>query len=444
MPVRYRHTSQTAGWLLCLALCAAPALAQPQPVAIDLIHTDLGALASGRETPQILASTPLVLMVSGPGDWFVRATTLAATTAAPLGPPVDVIWPPNPCYPPNPCKVLYSEHFLPGHVLVLGDDMGVVAFPISILPDGTPVAGEEICYPPDPIAPDLGPACAVTELPGSPFGDGLARLYVGTQSGVIVRFLGPEVAGLTFDGTIEDLMGQPIADLAPIPQGDGPVLGVSIGAQILGISHPDVSPVVIFDITHPDGHAVVDFVAAQPGPPNSPVFISFCDGMEVRVPRAELPADASGSTLMVLYPPDPILPILTGPPVELAQGSLLLLTAGVPGVFYDPGFDVMGGTSFCIKDLSTSEPATCAECSVGMTGDVNLSGSLTSADIIALVNYVFKSGAPPLPCEAAGDVGCNGTVTSADVIYMVNHVFKGGPPPCDVCAVLAELWGSCS
>jgi hypothetical protein len=73
---------------------------------------------------------------------------------------------------------------------------------------------------------------------------------------------------------------------------------------------------------------------------------------------------------------------------------------------------------------------------VALTGDVNESSTLTSADIIALVNYVFKGGTPPRPCAAAGDVNCSGQVTSADIIAMVNHVFKGGAPPCDVCTLI--------
>jgi hypothetical protein len=75
-------------------------------------------------------------------------------------------------------------------------------------------------------------------------------------------------------------------------------------------------------------------------------------------------------------------------------------------------------------------------CPVAMTGDVNLSSSLTSADIIYLVNFVFKGQADPLPCEASGDVNCSRSVTSADIIYMVNHVFKGQPPPLDVCGLV--------
>jgi hypothetical protein len=79
-------------------------------------------------------------------------------------------------------------------------------------------------------------------------------------------------------------------------------------------------------------------------------------------------------------------------------------------------------------------------CPVAITGDVNSTTTITSADIIYLVNYVFKGGATPLPCAAAGDVNCNGTITSADVIYLVNFVFKGGAAPCDVCTIIPALW----
>jgi hypothetical protein len=74
------------------------------------------------------------------------------------------------------------------------------------------------------------------------------------------------------------------------------------------------------------------------------------------------------------------------------------------------------------------------------TGDVNMDGSYTSADIIVKVNFIFKSGEDPLPCAASADVNCDGATTSADIIHMVNHVFKGGPPPCDVCTGSAVAW----
>ena len=79
-------------------------------------------------------------------------------------------------------------------------------------------------------------------------------------------------------------------------------------------------------------------------------------------------------------------------------------------------------------------------CLATLTGDVNISGTLTAADIISLVSFVFKNGPAPLPCEASGDVNCTGTVTSADIIYMVGHIFKGASPPCDVCTLVPDTW----
>ena len=75
-----------------------------------------------------------------------------------------------------------------------------------------------------------------------------------------------------------------------------------------------------------------------------------------------------------------------------------------------------------------------SSCPITLPGDVNNSGAITQADIIYLVNYVFKSGAAPQPCVAAGDVNCSGTVRSADIITLVNFVFIRGNPPCDICA----------
>ncbi len=79
-------------------------------------------------------------------------------------------------------------------------------------------------------------------------------------------------------------------------------------------------------------------------------------------------------------------------------------------------------------------------CPIGVTGDVNQSGGLTSADIILTVNFVFKSGASPLPCDGAADANCSGGVNASDIIGMVNHVFKSGPAPCDACTLFPDTW----
>jgi len=75
-----------------------------------------------------------------------------------------------------------------------------------------------------------------------------------------------------------------------------------------------------------------------------------------------------------------------------------------------------------------------------MPGDVNTSGSISSADIIYLVDYVFRSQAAPLPCAANGDVNCSGAVTSSDIIYLVNYCFKGSWPPCDIVCSSPMAW----
>ena len=83
------------------------------------------------------------------------------------------------------------------------------------------------------------------------------------------------------------------------------------------------------------------------------------------------------------------------------------------------------------------DPTVCTEgCPVTLTGDANVTGSITSADIIHVVNFVFKGGPAPEPIAAAGDVNCDTSITAADIIYLVNFVFKGGTGPCDVCTIL--------
>ena len=91
-------------------------------------------------------------------------------------------------------------------------------------------------------------------------------------------------------------------------------------------------------------------------------------------------------------------------------------------------------------DTNSNDIGEACECYVVLTGDVNASGTLSSADVIGMVNYVFKAGLPFDPCQAAGDVNCSGQVTSGDIIFLVNTVFKGGPAPCDACVLIPAQW----
>lgn len=96
-----------------------------------------------------------------------------------------------------------------------------------------------------------------------------------------------------------------------------------------------------------------------------------------------------------------------------------------------------------VGDAVVTDSVDGSHCLVNLTGDVNLSGSLSSADIIYLVGFIFKGDDLPVPCQAAGDVNCDAVVTSGDIIYLVNVAFKGGPAPCDVCPLILNATWDC-
>jgi len=61
-------------------------------------------------------------------------------------------------------------------------------------------------------------------------------------------------------------------------------------------------------------------------------------------------------------------------------------------------------------------------------GDSNGDGEFNIADIVHLINYQLRSGAPPV-CPV--DVDCNQNVGMVDIVYMILYLFQGGHPPCD-------------
>jgi hypothetical protein len=65
-------------------------------------------------------------------------------------------------------------------------------------------------------------------------------------------------------------------------------------------------------------------------------------------------------------------------------------------------------------------------------GDMNGSGDINIADIVFMVNYIFRLGPPPHD-PRKGDIDCDLRVTIGDVVYLINYVFKGGPEPCLGC-----------
>ena len=62
-------------------------------------------------------------------------------------------------------------------------------------------------------------------------------------------------------------------------------------------------------------------------------------------------------------------------------------------------------------------------------GDADNDGSITIADAVYLIGYIFSGGPAPSPL-AAGDTDCSGHINIADVVYLINYIFSHGPAPC--------------
>jgi hypothetical protein len=182
------------------------------------------------------------------------------------------------------------------------------------------------------------------------------------------------------------------------------------------------------------------------------VYTSCCDSASwaeycVNVIRLDCPAPDSFEFSYWVYPTAPVYykALTSAMPIGFRSG----LVPG-DGWFSSPTtvqawvaidqFAVFGADASIVMLLCTDN--TCADILTRrefrvfyqqQRGDVNRDCAITSADIIHLVNYVFKSGPAPLPDAEAGNVNCTGPVNSSDIIFLVNYVFKGGDPPLGIC-----------
>jgi hypothetical protein len=71
---------------------------------------------------------------------------------------------------------------------------------------------------------------------------------------------------------------------------------------------------------------------------------------------------------------------------------------------------------------------------VGFTycGDCTGDGTIDMADVICLINYLFKGGDPPEPL-CRGDANCNGERDAGDIVLILNFLFKNSFAPCFEC-----------
>lgn len=126
-------------------------------------------------------------------------------------------------------------------------------------------------------------------------------------------------------------------------------------------------------------------------------------------------------------------------PMVAATAALLVSTR--PTASWNDIVDQLESTA---EDVDAQNPGLEGELGFGMVsplsalegwlvaGDADASGEVTSADIVFLVNFVFKSGSAPVNMASA-DVNASCNVTASDILYLVNYVFRGGAEPLPGC-----------
>jgi hypothetical protein len=68
-----------------------------------------------------------------------------------------------------------------------------------------------------------------------------------------------------------------------------------------------------------------------------------------------------------------------------------------------------------------------------LPGDVNGDNQVDAADIVYLINYLYRDGIPPHFLEQA-DVNGDSDVDAGDIVYLINYLFRGGPAPVAGCS----------
>lgn len=100
------------------------------------------------------------------------------------------------------------------------------------------------------------------------------------------------------------------------------------------------------------------------------------------------------------------------------------LTGTAPDLAVTEQFTVHVADSFSV----TSQLVTLDVTQGFLCGDTNSDLDVNVADVVYVINYVFKSGPAPDPLDAA-DVNNDGGINIGDGVYLINFIFNGGSAP---------------
>jgi len=169
----------------------------------------------------------------------------------------------------------------------------------------------------------------------------------------------------------------------------------------------------------PDGLSPDDMAAVT----SSPVILSHNNAVDNEndnlVYEYEVYDDASLSLLVfdtANYPEAPGgVTFVTVSESELVAGDYYWRVRGLDG--FEPGVwsDV---AAFDLKNY--------------LCGDANGDVQVNVGDAVALINFIFKGGAEPVP-PCSGDANGDGNINVGDAVYLITYVFRSGPAPVESC-----------
>ncbi len=113
---------------------------------------------------------------------------------------------------------------------------------------------------------------------------------------------------------------------------------------------------------------------------------------------------------------------ITGPYSPGSVSTLCIDTTAWPGS--------SGVNNIFIYDPSYTPGFNCPRCwpVVTVCGNPNGDKEANVADVVFLINFVFKGGPAPIPIEI-GDANGDGGTNVGDAVYLIAYVFGGGPAP---------------